>query len=161
MRQKTTLGSASHQQAHNVHHSLPSCRRRKMGRAPYQNRFWGEMVRRHGRKMHNMAKWPKTASISLNIGVQAWGGGHLKNRAGGRGRSEMAGGAAQGREAGPTWFRSCFAFFAFAFPRLRVIFLHFAAFPKPGVVFCHCFCISLDSDRVCHLHRLPEKTTRT
>ena len=123
--------------------------------------------------------------VVSRLGVQ----GRLKNRVGGPGPGwNGPGGAAQAREAGPTWklqkrnFTSTrVIFFAFSLHFFCIVFafvLHFfcifccisqtrshffcifLAFPKPGVIVC-IFLHFLD--RVCHLHRLPdpyEKTTR-
>ena len=91
--------------------------------------------------------------VVSRLGVQ----GRLKNRVGGRRRGEMArGGAAQAREAGPTWklqkrnFTSTriifFAFFLHFLCIFFAFFLHFFgmffAFPRLGVIFLHFFCIS-------------------
>ena len=78
------------------------------------------------------------------LGVQ----GRLKNRVGGRGRGEMArGGAAQAREAGPTWklqkrnFTSMrVIFFAFFLHFFFALFPHF--FRIFFCIFLHFFCIS-------------------
>ena len=122
--------------------------------------------------------------VVSRLGVQ----GRLKNRVGGAGAGVKwpGGGAAQAREAGPTWklqkrnftstrvilciflafslrfflhlFLHFFAFFCifFAFPRLGVIFFAFLfAFPRLGVIFWALFCISQTGSHFLHFFAFP------
>ena len=110
--------------------------------------------------------------VVSRLGVQAWGAGS-KTGWGDRGRGEWPGGGGSGPGSGVDLetpktqlyqhaiFLHLFAFSLhfFAFPRLRIMFFCiFFAFSQTGNHFFAFFLHFLD--RVCHLHRLPEKTTR-